>query len=110
MHGLSIGVLHIGSSLLSAIYALLSGLNAAVVGVISLAGVQLAQNTITDPMTRILVFLGPTAGLMHNALWYFPLLVFLAGCAVIVFDHKVLPSLVIRAGLARKRGVRTSGN
>ncbi|KAH7326999.1 chromate transporter-domain-containing protein [Rhexocercosporidium sp. MPI-PUGE-AT-0058] len=90
MYGLSVGVSHIGESLPRQVYALLSGLNAAVVGVIALAAVQLAQKAITDKMTRILVFLGATAGLMYNALWYFPLLMLLGGASSVIFDYRVL--------------------
>ena len=74
MYAFSVGVSHIGERLPRQAYALLSGLNAAVVGIIALAAVLLAQKAITDKITRILVFLGATAGLMYNALWYFPLL------------------------------------
>jgi chromate transport protein ChrA len=94
MYGFSVGVSHIGESLPRQAYALLSGLNAAVVGIIALAAVQLAQKAITDKMTRILVFLGATAGLMYNALWYFPVLMSLAGFASIVHDYRVLDPLV----------------
>jgi chromate transport protein ChrA len=104
MYGLSVGVSHIGESLPRAVYALLSGLNAAVVGIIALAAVQLAQKAITDKMTRILVFLGATAGLMYNALWYFPLLMFLAGCATVTYDYRVLhPAVKWVVGLWRKK-------
>jgi chromate transport protein ChrA len=90
MYGLSIGISHIGDTLPRPVYALLSGLNASVVGIIALAAVQLAQKAITDKVSRILVFLGATAGLLYNALWYFPLLMFLAGCTTVIFDYKVL--------------------
>ncbi|KAH6672168.1 chromate transporter-domain-containing protein [Halenospora varia] len=104
MYGLSVGVSHIGESLPRAVYALLSGLNAAVVGVITLAAVQLAQKAITDKVTRILVFLGATAGLMYNALWYFPLLMLLAGAVSVVFDYRVLHPLVKKiVGLVHKK-------
>ena len=90
MYGLSIGVSYIGESLPVQVYALLSGLNAATVGIIALAAVQLAKNAITDKLTRILVFLGAVAGLLYNALWYFPLLMFLAGCTTVAFDNGIL--------------------
>jgi len=70
------------------VYALLSGLNAATVGIIALAAVQLSQKAITDKLTRILVFLGATAGMLYNALWYFPLLMFAGGTAAIVWDYR----------------------
>ncbi|RSL66368.1 hypothetical protein CEP53_003361 [Fusarium sp. AF-6] len=88
MYGLSIGVSNIGDSLPRAVYALLSGLNAATVGIIVLAAVQLSEKATTDTMTRILVFLGAAAGLMYNALWYFPLLMFLAGLATVAHDFR----------------------
>lgn len=69
-------------------YALLSGLNAATVGIIALAAVQLSQKAITDKITSILVFLGATAGMLYNALWYFPLLMFLGGTAATVWDYR----------------------
>lgn len=90
MYGLSIGVSNIGKSLPPAVYALLSGLNAATVGIIVLAAVQLSEKAITDKLTRILVFLAAAAGMMYNALWYFPLLMLLAGIAAIVHDFRWL--------------------
>ena len=69
-------------------YALLTGLNAATVGIIALAAVQLSQKAITDKLTRILVFLGATAGMLYNALWYFPLLMFVGGITTIIWDHR----------------------
>ncbi|KAK4170328.1 chromate transporter-domain-containing protein [Cladorrhinum sp. PSN259] len=88
MFGLAIGISNIGETLPRAVYALLSGLNAATVGIIALAAVQLAQKAITDKLTRLLVFLGAAAGLLYNALWYFPLLMFAAGVISVVFDER----------------------
>ncbi|KAL2142643.1 hypothetical protein VTI28DRAFT_857 [Corynascus sepedonium] len=90
MFGLAIGVSNIGETLPRAVYALLSGLNAATVGIIALAGVQLAQKAITDKLTRLLVFLGAAAGLLYNALWYFPLLMLIAGIIAVVYDFRWL--------------------
>ena len=90
MYGLSIAVSRIGETVPSQAYALLSGLNAATVGIVLLAAVQLSQKSITDKVTRILVFLGASAGLLYNALWYFPLLMFLAGCVTVVYDYRFL--------------------
>ena len=104
MYGLAVGVSNIGERLPRAVYALLSGLNAATVGIVAQAAVELSDKAITDPMTRILVFLGATAGLMYTALWYFPLLMFLAGFAAFVFDYRFLHPLVNWMGrLGRKR-------
>lgn len=68
------------------VYALLTGLNAATVGIVALAAVQLSQKAITDKLTRVLVFLGASAGMLYKALWYFPVLMFAGGIATIFFD------------------------
>jgi chromate transport protein ChrA len=88
MYGLSIGVSHINTSLPTPVNALLSGLNAATVGIIALAAVQLAQKAITDKLTRILVFAGGTAGMLYNALWYFPVLMAAAGAVTVLWDAR----------------------
>ncbi|KAH7012667.1 chromate transporter-domain-containing protein [Microdochium trichocladiopsis] len=90
MFGLSIGVSNIGETLPRPAYAVLSGLNAATVGIVALAAVQLSEKAITDKLTRIIVFLGASAGMLYNALWYFPLLMLLAGITSVVFDFRWL--------------------
>jgi len=94
MYGLSVGISRVGEVLPQPVYALLSGLNAATVGIIALAAVQLAQKAITDKLTRTLVFLGATAGMLYNALWYFPLLMFIAGAVTVVWDFRCLHPVV----------------
>ncbi len=90
MYGLSIGVSSIGSTLPRPVYALLSGLNAATVGVIALAAVELSHKAITDKLTRTLVFLSGAAGMLYNSLWYFPMLIFACGVAAVVHDYRWL--------------------
>ncbi|KAK4451589.1 chromate transporter-domain-containing protein [Podospora aff. communis PSN243] len=90
MLGLAIGISNIGETLPRPVYALLSGLNAATVGIVALAAVQLAQKAITDKLTRTLVFLGAAAGLLYNALWYFPVLMLIAGIISIIHDFRWL--------------------
>ncbi|KAL8940535.1 MAG: hypothetical protein Q9211_002238, partial [Gyalolechia sp. 1 TL-2023] len=87
-YGLALGVAQIDETLPAQVYALLTGLNAATVGIIALAAVQLSQKAITDKLTRILVFLGATAGMLYNALWYFPVLIFAGGLATIFWDYR----------------------
>ena len=89
----SLGVSHIGDELPRVVYALLSGLNAATVGIIALAAVQLSQKVITDKLTRVLVFLGGAGGMLYTALWYFPILMAAAGIATITWDLKVVQKL-----------------
>jgi chromate transport protein ChrA len=86
MYGLSLGVQRIATVLPSPVYALLSGLNAATVGLIALAAVQLARKAVTDDITRLLVVLGGCAGMCYNALWYFPVLIVISGIITVVWD------------------------
>ncbi|KAH6662630.1 chromate transporter-domain-containing protein [Plectosphaerella plurivora] len=88
MYGLSIGISNVGDTLPGPAYALLSGLNASTVGIILVAAVQLSEKAITDRITHILVFLGGAAGILYNALWYFPLLMFLSGISTVVHDYR----------------------
>lgn len=55
---------------------------------IFLAAVQLSKKAITDKVTRILVFFGGAAGVLYNALWYFPILVVVGGCVTTVWDYR----------------------
>ncbi|KAJ6787516.1 hypothetical protein PWT90_02279 [Aphanocladium album] len=90
MFGLALGISTIGGSLPGPVYALLSGLNAATVGIIVLAAVQLSEKAITDKLTRLLVFAGAAAGLLYNALWYFPLIMAVGGISSLVYDFRWL--------------------
>ncbi|PPR04029.1 hypothetical protein CVT24_010605 [Panaeolus cyanescens] len=86
MFGLSLGVERIKDTLPGPAYALLSGLNAATVGIIGLAAVQLSRNAITDKVTRIWVVFGACAGMCYNSLWYFPVLLVGAGLLTLFWD------------------------
>ena len=88
------GIARVDQKLPAPVYALLTGLNAATVGIIALAAVQLSQKAITDKLTRILVFFGGTAGILYNALWYFPVLMVVGGVSTIVWDYHWLQRLV----------------
>jgi len=90
MYGLSLGVSRIGDSLPPPVYALLSGLNAATVGIIALAAVQLAEKAITDKVTRLLVAFSGIAGMLYTALWFFPVLMLFSGLVTVVWDFKWL--------------------
>ncbi|KAI0111792.1 chromate transporter-domain-containing protein [Daldinia grandis] len=113
MFGLSVGVSSIGEALPRAVYALLSGLNAATVGIIALAAVDLSNKAITDKLTRILVFLTAAAGMLYNALWYFPVLMLATACTAVIYDYRWLQQLwlAIRDAFLRVRGpVHREGN
>ncbi|AEO56638.1 hypothetical protein MYCTH_2301772 [Thermothelomyces thermophilus ATCC 42464] len=101
MYALSIGVSNIGETLPAPVYALFSGLNAATVGVIALAAIELSQKSITDKLTRVIVFLTGTAGMLYRALWYFPLLMAISGLVTLIYDfrwvHRFLRRLLATA-------------
>lgn len=95
MYGLSVGVSNIDDALPRPVYAVLSGLNAATVGIIALAAVQLSERAITDRLTRLLVFFGACAGMLYNALWYFPVLMVASGACAVVYDFRWLHPAVL---------------
>ena len=90
MYGLALGISHVGTTLPEPVYALLCGLNAATVGIVALAAVQLARNAITDKLTRLLVFFSGAAGMLYTALWYFPVLMVGAGIVTVLWDSPLL--------------------
>ena len=88
-YGLAVGISRLGETLPAPVYALLSGLNNATVGIIALASIQLSSKAVTDPLTRILVFVGGTAGMLYYALWYFPVLIVGRGLSTILWGYKL---------------------
>lgn len=90
MYGLALGISRVGSTLPMPVYALLSGLNAATVGIIALAAVRLAERAITDRITRALVYLGGTMGMLYTALWYYPVIMVGAGLTTLIWDMRIL--------------------
>ncbi|KAJ5159813.1 chromate transporter-domain-containing protein [Penicillium canariense] len=86
MYALSVGVGNLSQTLPEPVYALLSGLNAATVGIIAVSAVQLAEKAIRDKISRILIIFGACAGLCYNTLWYFPTLMLGGGLVVAVWD------------------------
>uniref|UniRef100_A0A4E9DT45 FAD dependent oxidoreductase domain-containing protein n=1 Tax=Gibberella zeae TaxID=5518 RepID=A0A4E9DT45_GIBZA len=110
MFGLSVGVSNIGDTLPRAVYALLSGLNAATVGIIALAAVELSGKAITDQTTRLILSLTAMAGMLYNALWYFPILIVAGGCGTVIYDYKWLhrPARGVRNAYLRARRGRVA--
>lgn len=94
--GLAIGISNVGDELPGPVYALLSGLNAATVGIVALAAVQLSKKAITDRLTRILVFFGGTAGMLYNALWYFLVLMVAGATCTVICDLRLIQSVCKR--------------
>jgi chromate transport protein ChrA len=87
MYALARGVAHIDPILPGPAYALLSGLNASTVGIIALAAVQLARKATTDGLSTLLLLVSACAGLCYSALWYYPLIMALAGCITVGWDQ-----------------------
>ncbi|KAK9450251.1 chromate transporter-domain-containing protein [Limtongia smithiae] len=103
MFALALGVGQIGSTLPDPVYALLSGLNAATVGVIFVAAIQLSNRSITDKLSFSLVFLGGAAGVCYTALWYFPVLMVAGGTVAVVYDLRFIQRWYARSTQKIKR-------
>ncbi|KAL8739687.1 MAG: hypothetical protein Q9190_007534 [Brigantiaea leucoxantha] len=113
MYGLSLGVSRIGNNLPHAVYALLSGLNAATVGIIALAAIRLAERAITDKLTRLMVYLGGALGMLYAALWYYPVIMAGAGLSTLAWDMGYVHTVVnfgarVGSKLALCRSIRHS--
>ena len=107
MYGLSVGIAKVGNTLPEPVYSLLSGLNAATVGIIALAAVRLSERAITDKLTRFLVYLGGVMGMLYTALWYYPVIMLGAGLTTWVWDQKYLHAAVdLLRNHRRKRKVK----
>ncbi|KAL8651001.1 MAG: hypothetical protein Q9226_004904, partial [Calogaya cf. arnoldii] len=102
MYGLSVGISRVGDTLPDPVYALLSGLNAATVGIIALAAVNLAGRAVTDKVTRILVFLGGALGMLYTSLWYYPVIMIGAGLTTLIWDLRWLQDNARRMAELRK--------
>lgn len=109
-YGLALGIAQVDQQLPDPVYPLLSGLNAATVGIIALAAVQLSQKAITDKISRILVFFGATAGMLYNALWYFPVLMAVGGITTIIWDYRWLHNFARRLKLSRRKEETTNAD
>jgi len=66
MLGVALGIRNVQSQLPDLVYALLSGLNAATVGLIALAAVQLSERAITNQMTRFIVSVTGCVGILYT--------------------------------------------
>ena len=100
MYALALGISHVGNTLPGPVYALLCGLNAATVGMIALAAVQLARNAITDKLSRLLVYFSGAAGTLYTSLWYFPVLMIGSGLMSGLWDSQWIQSII---GITKRR-------
>jgi len=66
MFGVAMGIRNVEANLPSPVDALLSGLNAATVGLIAVAAVQLSERTITNKMERLIVSATGCVGILYQ--------------------------------------------
>lgn len=88
MAGLGVGVGKIPEVLPGSVLALLTGLNAAAVGLIALAAVQLANGAVTDRITMGLVWISASLGICYHAPWMYPTLIAAGGMVSVVWDFR----------------------
>ncbi|PWN50523.1 hypothetical protein IE53DRAFT_387155 [Violaceomyces palustris] len=107
MAALAAGVKSFPTTLPPIVLALLTGLNAAAVGLIALAAFQLSKAAITDSLTRILVLGAASFGICYHAPWMYPVLVFGGGIMSLLFDYRLEIKSVIQHSLGiRKKKLR----
>ncbi|TXT15516.1 hypothetical protein VHUM_00019 [Vanrija humicola] len=88
MGALGFGISHIGDSLPGIVLALFTGLNAASVGLIALAALQLATAACTDKITTLILWLSASFGICYHAPWMYPSLIAAGGAATLVWDFR----------------------
>ena len=66
MFGVALGIRNVQAQLPNLVYALLSGLNAATVGLIALAAVQLSERAITNKMERLIITATGCVGILYQ--------------------------------------------
>ncbi|PNS21249.1 hypothetical protein CAC42_1028 [Sphaceloma murrayae] len=101
MLALGLGIQQVDDTLPAIAYAFLSGLNAAIVGIIALAATQLSKKTIQTQLDRVLIIFGACAGLCYSSLWYFPVVIVSGGIVTLAWSHAIKPG-VVRAERRRK--------
>jgi len=65
--GVALGIRNAQAQLPNLVYALLSGLNAATVGLIALAAVQLSERAITNKMERLIISATGCVGILYQS-------------------------------------------
>ena len=66
MLGIALGIRNVQTELPDVVYALLSGLNAATVGLIALAAVQLSERAIKNKMDRFVISTTGCVGILYQ--------------------------------------------
>jgi len=88
MAALAIGIARIPDVLPPIVLALFTGLNAAAVGLIALAAVQLATASITDGPTLLILWLSASFGICYHAPWMYPTLIAVGGVVTLLWDQR----------------------
>jgi hypothetical protein len=68
MFAIGMGMRHVEGTLPNPVYALLSGLSSAIIGVIAFSGTQLAERAVTDRITLFLIPLSAGVGCLYKGL------------------------------------------
>jgi chromate transport protein ChrA len=102
MVAIGIGISRIPDQLPGPVLALFTGLNAAAVGLIALAAVQLGTAAGTDRITLALVWLSASFGICYHAPWMYPVLIAVGGLTTLVWDfRRAMWKGVVRLGRGR---------
>lgn len=110
MAGLAAGISNIPEQLPPIVLALLSGLNAAAVGLIALAAYQLGTAASTDKITLSLVWLSASFGVCYHAPWMYPVLIVAGGSSTLLWDFRRQWFLVpAKRLMGRTSGTEESG-
>ncbi|GAA6043137.1 hypothetical protein JCM8097_004336 [Rhodosporidiobolus ruineniae] len=88
MATLAAGVQRFPEQLPPPVLALLTGLNAAAVGLVAVAAFQLSHSAVTDPLTRLLVLGSASFGICYHHPAMYPSLVAAGGIATVLFDFR----------------------
>ncbi|PSK53901.1 hypothetical protein B9Z65_7707 [Elsinoe australis] len=94
MLALGLGIEQVDDVLPAIAYAFLSGLNAAIVGIIALAAVQLSSRSVKSTLDRILIVFGGCAGVCYTSLWYFPVIIVSGGLITLSWNYVLAPVLI----------------
>ncbi|KIM77834.1 hypothetical protein PILCRDRAFT_98523 [Piloderma croceum F 1598] len=85
---LGVGVRSIPNNIPDIALAVLTGLNAATVGLIALAAFNLSKSTITDKITRFVLFASAAFGICYHAPWMYPTLMAVGGITTLAWDNR----------------------
>ncbi len=108
MAALGAGIRTVPNTLPAIVQALLTGLNAAAVGLIALAAYQLSSAAVTDGVTRLCVLGSACFGICYHAPWMYPTLMVVGALMTFSWDHRrpALKLVAEKSGLARAQEKR----